>query len=357
MLWGNMVGLFYFRRLLLVAGLTVLCIFHALVPAHASDADQGSDRLAEAKSLLQQPQSSSEQRQSAAALLREAAEAGQDEAKFLFAMLGLNNPDATDASTQELNELLCTAAENGFPPAIAECAGKMLSENRDLDKALAMLNEGGGKGNLDCLETLARFYARPGPRQDRKRSVGLWISAATQGSDTAKLELIKHPEILTSSEQRYVNQYFKSPKSFKTDVGRILVGNYYLSLVDRGQRGEYIEGEYWYYVAAWRAFEIVSHSTNKVLADQAGEIASYLYSHKPDYEKDLEARRARRTANFWIAAGIGVVAILSLSSNDNNAGQSSTTKVDRCAGIDGLANFGVPPGAIALFGCDPWKLR
>ncbi len=310
--------------------------------------------LGKAKALLKEGAGQTNLRQ-VSQLLEKSAELGNAKAQFMFATLNLHNDDLTEKNSAALQALLCKSAEQGYPAAMLECAKHLLDQAKP-GIAIALLTRASDLNHVDSIDYLAKYYSKRTGNKHKNLAIKLWFKAATLGSDAAKLELIYRFDTLSKAQQLNVNGAFKSPNVFKTDVGRIMAANHYLSVVRRGQSGTYIKGEYFYYRDAMNAYEQVAQSNNAVLAKKAKPIARKLRAGFDRYTDDLKTRRTIRKAAPWIALGAVTIGILALSGNSSsNTSSSSTYQHDSCAGINGLAWYGISSTAIALAGCNPYS--
>jgi|GEM_PF-6016670 len=245
-------------------------------------------------------------------LLQQASNLGNTEASFLFAMLNLNNEGYSSIGKPELSSLLCRSADEGHAPAMYECAKRRFTIG-ETGKAVEMLELAANTGHAESIEFLAEHMSKTNFDRAKK----LWFRAATLGSDVAKLALIYRFDSLTRDEQLNVNGAFAYPAAFTTDLGRIMLGNHYLAIVEKGRKGTYIKGEHWYYENALQAFSMVANSQNKDLADKARLIANELRSQQDAYEKGLQTRRFQRRVEFWAGVAAITYKILQLSGNNS----------------------------------------
>ncbi|MEL6289816.1 MAG: hypothetical protein AAFQ42_12770 [Pseudomonadota bacterium] len=290
-------------------------------------------------------------------LLRRAVEKGHPEAHHMLALVELSR--ATSESGARADRLLRDAIRLGHVPALNVLGRRQLAapDVASQREGVRLLKQAADADDIDAAEALGTAYAEgrgTAPRFDLAKKY--WFAAAVGGSDFAKLSLLYNHARLTKAEQLNVNGAFSSADGFKTDIGRVLLGNHYLSMVERGRRGEFIKGEYFFYTGAMRAFQLASTSKVPAIAEDAQKIANHLSRNKHLYEKDLEARRARRKTQFWVGIAVAGVALLALAGrNAQYQSSTSVTEVDTCAGINGLGWYGSSWATAAAFvGCRPY---
>ena len=290
-------------------------------------------------------------------LFKQAAVLGNHEAQFRFGVYWMARKGGMREQAQALDFLKQAAAADYHPAQYWLGVFQLSSQNKaEQAGGLQLVRLAAKAGNAEALNSLGDFYFRgehvPANFGFAKQ---FWFKAAQAGSDPAKLSLLYQYEKLSHDEVLRLNGAYSYAQAFTTDIGLVMLGNYYLARVQRGQNGEYIKSEYTDYWYARDAFTLAAKSPIEAIAKPAATIATKLRRNADAFKKDLKARRQQRKTQFWIGAAVTGIAILSLFGRNAPNYAPGTTPFDPCAGINGLGLFGSSwGGAAAAAGCRPF---